>query len=409
MRILLLAIFFSLSQLHSYSLEETIEAIERAINAQKPGGSFHFESADFDLAYKEIPDQNLFDQIEMQNAIALEGEAIFKSFPDHRPGLYAQIEPDASFLKFLKSLPIDLFIGDYLTPPDLREILFGPSCAFVPAAVRNRFNETDSVATQSEEILSQKKGYKIAAIALSGTGKFIQKRLLDRFDDLFILDVGPLLNSLPGLDWLKEQLTSPIHIVYTSALLPYLFEERKKEYLHCLKILSSYGFLPETYVVEAGPRIPESFFESHAEHIHYAGTNDLRFRNKGVNEARAVRSFLENHSFPDDHMIVKITGRYFFNNDKLLKLAASLPAYDAIASEIAPNEKVCTGCFAMRFRDYKEMMQGMDLDHMEKEMIDIEAETLLYLRKMQSRGQKVLFLNKMGITANIGNGVVTQW
>lgn len=385
------------------SPEETFRAIESAINAKKPGGSLHFEPEDLALASDES--RSLFDRIEMQDAIALEGEAIFKSFPDSPPS--ARIAADISFLKFLKSLPIDLYIGDYLTPPDLRESLFGPGCAFVPAAIRNRFNETDSVTAQAEEILAQKKGYKVAAIALPGTGKFIQKRLLDRFDDLFILDIAPLLHSLP--DALKEQLTSPIHIVYTSALIPQFFEERKREYIHCLKILESYGILPETYVVEAGPHIPESFFESHAQHIHYAATNDPKFRNKGVNEALAVRSFLETCAFPDDHMIVKITGRYFFNSDSLLKLAASRPAYDAIASEIAPNKKVCTGCFAMRFRDYKKMMQEMDLEKMEREMIDIEEETLNYLKEMEAKGQKVLYLGKMGITANIGNGVVTQW
>ncbi len=386
------------------SPQETLSAIEGAIKAHKPGGYFHFEPEDLELASDESRD--LFDRIEMQEAIAFEGDAIFKSFPDSGS---PQIAPDIAFLKYLKSLPIDLYIGDYLTPPDLRETLFGPGCAFVPAAIRNRFNETYSVTAQAEEILSRKKGYKVAAIALPGTGKFIQKRLLERFDDLFILDFTPIMDSLPDPLLLQEQLTSPIHIVYTSALIPQFFEERKQEYIHCLKILNSYGFLPETYVVEAGPSIPESFFESYATHIHYADTNDPRLKNKGVNEARAVRSFLESHSFPDDHMIVKITGRYFFNNDSLLKLAASRPACDAIASQLDPNVKVCTGCFAMRFRDYKKMMQEMDLEKMEREMIDIEKETMIYLKKMEARGQKVLYLDKMGITANIGNGIVTQW
>ena len=295
------------------------------------------------------------------------------------------------------------------SPPALTTTPFGSACALGTPHLRNRCNETHSVTAQDQEILSRKKGYKVAAIALPGTGKFIQKRLLDRFDDLFILDFGPIMNALPDLNWLKKQLSSPIHIVYTSALLPYLFEERKREYIHCLKILESYGFLPETYVVEAGPRIAESFFEAYAQQIHYAGTNDPKFRNKGVNEARAVRSFLESHSFPDDHMIVKITGRYFLNSDSLLKLIASRPAYDAIASQTAPNLKACTGCFAMRFRDYKKMMQEMDLEKMEREMIDIEEETMNYLKKMEAQGQKVLYLEKMGITANIGNGVVTQW
>ena len=211
MRILLLALLCMTRLLYgAFSPDETIHAIQNAITAQKPGGSFHFESEDLALAFDE--NRDLFDRIEMQDALAYEGDAVFKSFPDPRPSAYSPISPDISFLKFLKSLPIDLFIGDYLTPPDLRETLFGSGCAFVPAAIRNRFNETNSVGAQAEEILSRKKGHKVAVIALPGTGKFIQKRLLDRFSDLFILDFGPIMNALPDLNWLKKQLSSPIHI-----------------------------------------------------------------------------------------------------------------------------------------------------------------------------------------------------
>jgi hypothetical protein len=196
--------------------------------------------------------------------------------------------------------------------------------------------------------------------------------------------------------------------LYTSALIPNKFEERKGEYIKCLEILKNYGYLDKTYIVESGPYTPLSFFDEYSDHVFYANTNDTTFVNKGVNEAKASLAAFDYFQFNEEDMIVKLTGRYFFNNDRFLRFVASHPEVDGFASPHA-SFGITTGCFAMRAKYYKQMLQEMDWVEMEKNAKDIERITAKFLQKIASLGAKVIYLNKVDITANVANAVVEQW
>jgi len=55
------------------------------------------------------------------------------------------------------------------------------------------------------------------------------------------------------------------------------------------------------------------------------------------------------------------------------------------------------------------MLQEMDWVEMEKNAKDIERITAKFLQKIASLGAKVIYLNKVDITANVANAVVEQW
>ncbi len=201
-----------------------------------------------------------------------------------------------------------------------------------------------------------------------------------------------------------------IKIVYTSALIPFKFEERKQEYIRSLKTIESYGYLPHTYVVESGGDSPLSFFEDYCNHVFFANSNNLKLVNKGVNESKAILKALDYYNFDDEDMIVKLTGRYYFNSDEFLKFLESHPEVDAAASRLHdPSRGITTGCFAMRGKFFKRMYKELDLVKMEEKLIDIEWEAEQFLKKMIAENAKVAYLDRVNITANVNNCEVVQW
>lgn len=203
---------------------------------------------------------------------------------------------------------------------------------------------------------------------------------------------------------------SNIKIICTSALLSSKFEERKQEYIKSLKILEQFGYRPQTYIVEAEGYSPFSFYHDYCDHVFYANTNDLTLINKGVNEAKSLIEAFDYYDFDDEDMLVKLTGRYFFNDDHFLKLVEAHSDVDAFASVLEWDpSKVTTGCFAMRAKYFKQMLKRLDLQKMEKELIDIEWEAARFLEQMASENANVVYLEKIGITANVANTVIVQW
>ncbi len=108
-------------------------------------------------------------------------------------------------------------------------------------------------------------------------------------------------------------------------------------------------------------------------------------------------------------MIVKITGRYAFTSDQFLKIIKDHPAIDAFV-KLAPDGQAYTFCYAMRSKYFKEMLDQLDYEKMEREMINIEQEVANYIQKIiKTKNAQVLFLDKLGVIANIfGNGQRVQ-
>lgn len=213
-----------------------------------------------------------------------------------------------------------------------------------------------------------------------------------------------------------------VKILYTSALIPYKFEERKEEYIKCLQILDSFGYKDKTYIAESGPYNSFSFFDKYCDHVLYANTNDITLRNKGVNEVKATLAAFKYFNFDENDMLMKLTGRYFFNNDHFLSLVENNPDVDAWFAPRYPGKQhafrpeigrfpcgITTGCMAIRAKYYKKMLEEMNLEEMERHYIDVEIVVEHFANKMIQEGAKVVFLEKIGLTANIANLELFTW
>jgi len=208
-------------------------------------------------------------------------------------------------------------------------------------------------------------------------------------------------------------------ILYTAALLENNFETRKQEYIHSINILKEFGYKP--YIVESCNKSGPTFFDEYSSHVCYAGTNDPTLRNKGVNEVLSLLAAFGEYDFNDDDMIIKLTGRYFFENDLFLKFVEKNKKYDAIVSrdtrrqifdrDIVPI--VFTGCFAMKYKYLKRMLEQLDLEKMERNIDKIlEREVTKYLFSFVQKGGTVVYLDKLHLTANIafpGQDRLTHW
>lgn len=222
------------------------------------------------------------------------------------------------------------------------------------------------------------------------------------------LIIGMLLGI--GVHVYSTVIAGKIQIFCTAALIQSDFERREKEYSHSLEIIKSYGYEP--YIVEAiFPKGP-TFLHNYSQHICYSNVNNAALRNKGVNEARSMTVGLQCFNFADDDMVVKLSGRYYFTSDYFVKYIENHPDVDACI--ISPNSYgfTPTACFALRCKYFKEMLAGLDLERMERNMINIEAELVVYVQKLQRLGMKVAYLPRMEVAGSVyGNpgNAQTPW
>jgi hypothetical protein len=184
----------------------------------------------------------------------------------------------------------------------------------------------------------------------------------------------------------------------TAALIECKKEIRKQEYIACLQQLNSYGIQP--YVVESLLSHGPTFLDEYAHNVFYAGTNNPRLRNKGVNEAMALKTALNHYDFDNDDMIIKFTARYFLHSDEFIKIVENHPEVDAVVKKDAHGQ-VFTFCFAMRNHHMKQMLSELNLNHMEHAMINIEWEIADYLARHKVKTLEVPTLGISGWIAGI--------
>jgi hypothetical protein len=210
-----------------------------------------------------------------------------------------------------------------------------------------------------------------------------------------------------------SEVKNNIQIVYTAALIPYKFDIRKTEYIKCLETLGRFGYGDQIYVVHSGGDTPLSFFEEYSDHVIHTNTNDLRLRNKGVNEAISVLKALQSFDFDDEDILVKLTGRYLLEDDYFLKYIENHPECDAFARYLTPCDppkiKIVAGCFAMRGKYFKQCFRGFDFEKMETEEIDIEQTVQEFLQKLASENIQVAYLDSLHLTALVGTTDLVKW
>lgn len=202
-----------------------------------------------------------------------------------------------------------------------------------------------------------------------------------------------------GFDIEAIETKSQLKILYTAALIPQDFELRKAEYICSLAILNQMGYGNHVYVAHVGGDTPLSFFEQFCDHVIHTNTNDYRHWNKGVNEAKAMQKALKIFNFDDEDVVLKLTGRYWFNDDYVLKYIEDHPEYDVFVYQLPLSpHMVSAGAFAMRCRYFKEFLQQLDLERMESRLISIEEEIQAYLKKLIAKGGVIAYLDTLHLT-----------
>jgi hypothetical protein len=193
-----------------------------------------------------------------------------------------------------------------------------------------------------------------------------------------------------------------IKIVYTAALIEHsLYQSRLQEYIASLKTLLKYGYEP--YVIESCSLKGPTFFEAFTPFVFYWNSNEPDLINKGVNELNSLIAGCLYYAFDDDDMIIKLTGRYHMDTRKFLDLVEENPDIDVIyTARYQDGTGVCTGCFAMRYRLFIEMLFEINIKKMKRELIDFENEVESFIKKLSLTNIK--YVKEIDVTANVAGG-----
>jgi hypothetical protein len=124
----------------------------------------------------------------------------------------------------------------------------------------------------------------------------------------------------------------------------------------------------------------------------------------------------EHWNFDDEDMIIKTTGRYHFNSDYLIQIINQHPECDmfirwgkGLPEEFVSIDHVFTGCYAMRYKYFKDMLKRIDFHKMEHDLTAVEGIVAEYATK-QLAPEQVMAVDKVDMTARVGYGCsLTQW
>jgi hypothetical protein len=241
--------------LNFHKTQETLDKIKEIISKEEKGAYLRFGDGDIILACggnDHTQPGNFQLQNEMREAMGLNGPTVLKALPltcrkydglepgmspgnhEHGDGscesflhdaaqfwngeiedVYSQValhyaatsRPELffDFMKFLKSSGCAILIGNANIPSDIRELLFGSQCQFVPTPSLNSFEAIDRIEQESLEKLAHIEGYKIIVTCMGPSGKVLQKRLWNQLDDVFLFDFGSLIDAIcgwPTRDWI---------------------------------------------------------------------------------------------------------------------------------------------------------------------------------------------------------------
>lgn len=233
-----------------HKTKETLERIKEIISAKQKGTYLRFGDGDIVLANGgndmfQAQNRNL--QLEMQEALRLNGPTILKTLPLYchelngwesgmLPGNHeapldwcvdilnraqrfwnaeftdvyshvalhfssTQYEDECiTFLKFLKSTNCVLLIGNKNIPMQIRELLFGNKCAFIPTPDNNSYNQIDRIEQECLSKIPKNNDYKVIITSMGCSGRALQKRLWHKLDNVFLFDFGSLMDALCGWD-----------------------------------------------------------------------------------------------------------------------------------------------------------------------------------------------------------------
>ena len=190
-------------------------------------------------------------------------------------------------------------------------------------------------------------------------------------------------------------------ILFTTALTPDFYENRKKEYIESFDISKNLIGLENIQIIEC-LKSDGDFLNELTDKIYFSNTNDNSL-NKGVKEGKSIKKFLDDNTFDDEEIIIKQTGRYkfisnlFFNNlDKDVDV-------NVLYGE---NNNCFFGVFAIKFKWFKHFINTLDFIYMENNFISIETLLSNYISKQNLVVKKH---EKIDVYSNINNNHLVIW
>jgi len=459
------------SELRFHQSEQTLMTIMDIIQQQKKGAYLRFGDGDVNLALgkadmKQTANRML--QQEMLKALSINGPTVLKALPLHckefgglESGMFPgnhessyQLSNDLltkvapfwvedfkdiytavalhfcatnhqdtciAFLRFLKAHHC-ILVGNQHIPHEIRSLLFGSDCVFIPTPEQNSYTQIDRIEQDCLQAVEVQQGkYTVIITAMGCSGRVLQKRLWHKLDNIFLFDFGSLMDALCGWNtraWIElskfdapafiAMLTRDTHIVCTAALIDQQYESRQKEYVHSFNRLAVYGYTP--YIIESCNITGNSFLDAYSPYVFYTRTNNTALRNKGVNEALSIVAACTRLPFKDDDIVIKLTGRYYFNSEAFFEIIKKNPHIDAFI-KTDQHGQAFTGCFALSYAHFKKAYTSLNTQRMEHEMINIEQEITHYIRT-HIPADKIMYLDSLDVTASIfgsGECMLTHW
>lgn len=145
-------------------------------------------------------------------------------------------------------------------------------------------------------------------------------------------------------------------------------KKRLKEYQECFDIIKNLGY--DFTIVETVLNSSE-FLERHSKEVIYTNVNGI-FRNRGTNYVIAFQKFLNQSNFDDDDVIIHITGRYPLVDDSFFRRCYNLKFNKIGCFKKDEHGQFYLFLYGMRFKYLKEFLDNINVNHMEKNMINLE-------------------------------------
>ena len=234
--------------LRFHKTKDTLSKIQEIIKNKQKGAYLRFGDGEIVIALgqgaiEQHPNQAL--TLEMREALAMNGPTILKTLPIYcpefggfEPGMLpgycespyswcldmlrkakpfwnseirdvyshaallfaANQYPDEciEFLKFLKKSNCCLFIGNQNVPEHIRDLLFGSKCIFIPTAAHSCYRDIDAIERNVLKKIPKDDTYKVIITSMGPTSKALQKRLWSKLDNVFLFDLGSIMDALCG-------------------------------------------------------------------------------------------------------------------------------------------------------------------------------------------------------------------
>jgi hypothetical protein len=188
-------------------------------------------------------------------------------------------------------------------------------------------------------------------------------------------------------------------IIMTSALISDQFENRKQDYIESYESLIKFIDPKNIFLLECFSS-KEHFLENYSKNIYYSNTHNTTFKNKGVLEILCMKKFLQNNTFDDEELLLKITGRYKLLNSNLFNIINEHPTYDFYGKKI--EKQIFCGCYIIKTKILYQFLSEADLDHLETTMTNIEKYLFNFL---QRKSIKSFFIPELSVNCKIfGDG-----